>query len=634
MKSKKLTIALTAAFIAALGLSSCTNVQPMGSTVLSLTGYDGKTINLDAQTVYDQFKKGEDGVSSFYKAILEVLIRNKFETSTDESVKAKLVELKGRAQKKVDGVKEEANSKATTNGTNYYDEFSALCENTYHVDDEAGLYQYFLYQLEEEEAKDFYFKDNLDTLTDEYIGFEYDEEAGTWKPVSDSKHDATYPYHIKHILIKLDAAASDYATGEISSENASKLTTVYQALAKGTSTFGEVAGNWSDDGSKSEYGDAGIMSTSTTFVKEFKLGTYAFDALYNTLDGDSSLTKSNYFGLNKQYRDEVDGSAQPVSMADKMNEFGLRKVNFAVFNRFEACKDEQTSEDGLTVNDGAVKYYPRNIYFNQFLNDHAPFIIVDDGTDLGDGVAYADEDKPTLLTQPGKAGFREVFVDGAVRKVLTDELGRIIFCVRSEFGIHFLVAQRTPFETDGTIIGYTSDPSTGIKYNYNGVPVNDYYTTLTPTDDNYPTDSKTGEKAVTYVNFYKAEDKVLIERADKVKTAVKGFDTLYDYRLFEELEANGQIKIHDANIKKEIDSYIANKRSYNKYNDDATQKSTWEAYIDLLQNQKTIQELEWTDVNDGAKMHRRVNLVCARHFKNYDPSNSIWKKGGACYYAK
>lgn len=609
MKHNKLSISIVSAFIAALGLTACSNVTSSDKSIVTLKGYDGNTISIDADAIYNKYKVTEDGISSFYQAILEVMIRNYFETSDDADVKSNLEQFKISARNDVAADKEKARENAEANDTSYDKEWEAILANE-GVEDEEGLYQKHLYSYEKEEYQDKYFEKNKKSLTSEYIGFNDDGTEATTE-----KHEAMYPYHIRHILVKTTASATDYVTGEITSAEAQRLNTVYEALVDGRNTFGQVAYSWSEDGSASSYGDAGIMTTKTSFVNEFKLGVYAYDCVYGAgVTGNAS--KDDVLGLSGSFNEET-----TVTVKDKLNDIGLAKVPYEVFEFLGDNYDKEKSDAGLKVNDGVAKYFPRNIIWNNYLNLHNPFVITDE--DVAD-MSYT---KPQEA-KPGKTGFRTIkeleSVVGTGTKVLTDEDGRVIIGVRSEFGIHFMITERTPFETTGTIVGYEAN-----NYKYDDTTINEYYTTYKPGDPQYPQTADKVDK-ITYVNFMKSEDSTYSSRATTVENEIKGFDEMYDYRIFEELVANDQIQINDPEVADSINRYIDQKRQYNAWNAEKTLNDSWNSYLDKIALQYEVRGVENGGDLDNSK--RLVKVTCGIHFGDYDPNDPLWKEGGACYY--
>ena len=121
-------------------------------------------------------------------------------------------------------------------------------------------------------------------------------------------------------------------------------------------------------------------------------------------------------------------------------------------------------------------YYPRNIYFNKYLNRKNIYVITNDSistsknSDLSvfndpngkdfDNTTY---DSRISLAQDNKCGFR--YVDGLSRDtnhlILTDENSRPIYCTRSEHGIHFITQESSPFDRDAR--NYTNNEKEYIK---------------------------------------------------------------------------------------------------------------------------------------------------------------------------
>lgn len=621
MKSKKLSIAIVSTFIAAMGLTACSAVTAKDKDIVTLKDFEGNTISINADTIYNEYKNSDSGISSFYQAILEVMIRNYFEKGEGE-IKSKLEEFKKLAESDVRGDKERASENASSNGTTYETEWESIL-NSKGVEDEEELYNKYLYEYEKEEYEDRYFKNHKADLTNEYIGFV--DDNGTRSDVNDDRHTSMYPYHIRHILVKTSAVASDFVTSEITKDEALKLSAVYTDLASGKYTFGNIASRLSDDGSSATFGDAGIMTTATSFVNEFKLGIYAYDTIYGTKDA----TRKNYLQVNSEYRTEG------KTVAQKLDNIGLKTVPFNVFTYLGEYADQTKSDTGLQVNEGVQKYYPRNVMWNAFLNLHNVFVITDESfadfvneTDANNSNVKAEADKyaAPALAEAGKTGFRYVPGVAEGHKVLTDELGRVIVGVRSEYGIHFMIMQRSPFEVSGTIVGFDNNTK---EYSYNDVKINEYYTTYTPSEADYPKTSDDANK-VTYVNYLNAEQSVYSKRAKEVEDQIKGFDPMYDYRIFEELLEDGNIVINDATVAKNIEDYISYKRQYNEWNDSKTLNESWNSYLDKISLQYEVRD----DADGLDNSKRLIRVTCGINFKNYTGENGIWAEGGICHYEK
>ena len=139
-----------------------------------------------------------------------------------------------------------------------------------------------------ENSTDFY--QEADGTTNSKERYEISEDY-TKKYVSDKA-----PYHVSHLLVKVDASGDGTGLwdGQISSDDAKQIGSVVSALASSES-FGSVAFRSSDDeGSQKTYGELYTVASdeksssamvarekTTSYVNEFKLGLYAYDAYRN-----------------------------------------------------------------------------------------------------------------------------------------------------------------------------------------------------------------------------------------------------------------------------------------------------------------------------------------------------------------
>ncbi len=436
MNRTKMTIA-TLALVSLVSLSACADVvteNPDG-LVVTITGKDGETFGYSADELFGQYRGNQTGVARFVEAITEVVIRNEI-NQEDAATTALRNEILGKAENRVDGVKEQARSNADANNSNYNDELDILL-GSYDVEDLEELKDYFAYQLMQEEVEDRFYDSNKE-------GFVTGDDFGP------GYLDERLPYHVKHILVRVSAAGGDLYNGRITSAEAKKLYSVGQRLANqfNGETFGEIAREMSEDtGSAANFGDLGIMSKATSFVNEFKLGLYAFDSVFNELS-------------------EVQNNAEklevPTDAISFMDDLGLDRIPFDAFNLLNEYADITKDTNGDPVNNNDPLYYPRNIVFNQYFNRHNVSVIVPtDGSQ-----------------QSALPGFNAVDELGG-EEVLTDEAGRVILAVRAGTGsgeggyqgIHFIVVERS-----------------ALIETINGVSLEDYYTTEIPGTSNYPKD--------------------------------------------------------------------------------------------------------------------------------------------------
>jgi hypothetical protein len=158
----------------------------------------------------------------------------------------------------------------TNNKTKYKDELEDQFD-TYGVEDLDELKDYFAYQLMKEKVEENFYDDNKQEMLMGAVDYE-------------GYLDAKLPYHVRHILVKVSDQSTNIYDGAISEQEARNIASVIKRLAirQNAETFGDIAREASEDtGSAANFGDLGIMSKATSYVNEFKLGVYAYDAIYN-----------------------------------------------------------------------------------------------------------------------------------------------------------------------------------------------------------------------------------------------------------------------------------------------------------------------------------------------------------------
>ncbi len=645
MKKSKLKIALVTSFIASMALSACSaSVTKDDTNLVDFTAYDGETsLAIAIDDIYNEYMKSSSGIAKYYDQVLEVLIRNAFQkdkTGTgsffgdaDVKLKKNYNKILSEAKDSVKGQKETAKENAETNGTDYATEWKAILSEK-GVENEEELLQYFIYKLEKEEIEDWYFDNHEDEIKEEWLGVASDGSS-TKKEVS-----SRFPYHIRHILIKVEDGASDYVRGTISADQAKLLSSTVQLLAQGTLTFGEVAKMKSEDSSSSSYGDVGIMTNAISsgklgMVNEFQLGIYAYDAIdYNA---ENSVIEEG-LGLDREI--EVDGATSTVR-----DYFGsTREINELPYSLFVELGDvaelETNYGTGLPVEDGKSAIYPRNLLWNRYLNNHGIFIItnserastadITDDTDVEavdsntnsylttETLALADGTTQTIdyTESGGLIGFNNSNVkassnrlSGTNKKILTDEAGNVIIGVRSEYGIHLMIVQKSIFEFDQT------EPT-----------LEQYYTTAVPGSSEWKKEGLTDD-STTYVNFINTvKQSEYNTRAETVRSAIKGFDSTYDYRLYEDLVEVSNIDTSNENtatILNLINNYIDIQREKNENAQEEGLEDVWQTYVELLEVQDFYRHDLDRIIPEGCKIAFTSDLT--------DAQKAEYEEGGRCY---
>lgn len=624
MKKSKLSLSVVTGLLGVIALSACSNVNAKENAIVSFKGYDGvSNYSVITDSMYQEYRDSVTGISKFYERILEVLIRHAFNEKQVETDKT-LGTIEREASDDVKDKKSEASANAKTNGTSYNTEWKKILDSN-GVENEEELKQLFIYNKEKEEIEDWYFKENLETLKKEYLGV--DKEGNQVNPSSsyNGKISSRMPYHVRHILVKVDSDAKEYSTASITEDQAKSLYNVVSKIKDGKLTFGEVALSNSEDSSNEKYGDVGIMTNkasstgSLQMVNEFQLGIYAFDSLTRTTN--EAIEK----GLGIDGIFEELSSSNEKTIKEAYNEYaGISKVPYSVFEKLNQFSDAQ-KVNGQLVYENASVVYPRNILWNKYLNRHNAFLItnnersysaVANRNDDPDQVSNTYDSSLLLANQNAKqCGFRQVknikdLANSSLDRemgVLTDEEGRPIIGVRSEFGIHFMVIQKSIYDFANT-----------------DVSLEEYYTTYVPGDSKYPTTAAGADKN-TYVNFLNTDKSGYNTRASEVKEAIKSFDSTYDYRLYEKLiELNGDnLKFAD-NLDKKINDYLNKQRENNAANQEEGLNLAWSSYLEMLEAQNNARHNKQRMVPEGC--------IIAFEQNSLDGVADLYKSGGACYY--
>ncbi len=553
MKKPKRIIALLG--LTALTLVGCEKdlIPSKNSDIVTVT-IGEKEVPVPVDNLFDEYLYTADGLLSYYNAVYEVVVRELFEQNQTEKRK----ELYDRAELKVKDVKEDAKNNAT-GGKKYKDELESILKS-HNVEDIDELREKFVYELMETELKDQFYDGGEGTWV-------YDEtkEKTNWDELMVGDNDYVgylerrLPYHVRHILVKVGAEANDFVTSKISRDDAVKLSGVIEALANRDEDdrFGLLAEKFSDDeGSAKEFGDLGIMSTKTPFVNEFKLGVYVYDKLYNQDAGRES--------------DEI---TMPAEVEDYFtNELGLGEIPYGAHLELYKYRNREKDKDGNEVNDGNAAYYPRNIVFNKYFNNHNVSVIVPHDIDKtsATGIGALNNEFAALR------GFREVPELGG-KKVLTDENGNVILVVRagasgSYEGIHFITIERS-----------------AIVDVVDGVSLEEYYTVETPGARKFPKDEHGNDKN-TFVNFLRGDASLYKSRAEKIKSDVKTFDPNIKDRIFEKLVELLDVKFSDEDLKAALDVYLENQRARETYREDKEDSKLWNEWVEYLELQQYTRE--------------------------------------------
>ncbi len=392
---------------------------------------DNKLTDIYLKDQFDELKNTNDFGYSLLQKMSDVLLDYCYNNtdskfwSSDYRPESNIEMLKDKVSNDMSNLREQASAYAIFYSISYQKAWEkVLAEND--AVDEIDLYNKLLRKYEKDQLIDQYVKLNYDKLLSNYLS-------------------NGVPYLTKQILIRIENESIIKPT--ITSGHAEKLYQVVDSLSRGYS-FSEVAKLYSYDSSGYfNGGDVSIMDSSTSFINEYKLGIYAYELLYTSKNSDKLNDIKDQLGISS-------------NVASKMNEFGLSFVPFGIFYKLDVNANKTKDKDGNLVNDGDESYYPRNIYFNKYLNSHNIFLISNDAVaDSSDSdlSVYLDKNGKDYsntyyqyysVAEEGKCGFRHV--DGVSRcdehLILTDEKGNPIIGVKSNYGVHFISITKSIFD--------------------------------------------------------------------------------------------------------------------------------------------------------------------------------------------
>ncbi len=660
MKKSKIALVLMTSLLAGGSLAACSPVSyDEKGVILTYTGKDGVKEEYTAEDLfYDQLDESTKW-DTVFKTIYKLVVKNYF-IEVEEGVngsygKAQLAGLKKKAEQAVTGDKETAEKNREKNGTSYDEEFSKIL-NEKNCKDEDELYEYYLYTYEKER-----FDSNFDSL-EENLSILKSGTAGTDQHEDNpftGYFESKVPYHVSHILVKIDDSGStNYADATISKANANKLFSVADALANNYRGSFSGAAQLSDD---TKDGDLGLvdMDKTDTYINEFKYALYAFENFYGRTDRAQASniridseetyaeTKEAYEKVNHLSNDDVYVGA---NKANTLSSEGFSVIPFGAFEILKSNAERETGAMDQQVNDGEEKYFPRNIFFNHYLNRHS-FALVSPfaaGKTISGDDSYYDfitDDKieiynnlDELNTDGSKkegTGFHTFSAaDGVTFEgeylATTVRLGdntiayRPILVVRGGSageggyqGIHFIVVNRSPFEFRNVA---------EVEADKTVATLEKYYTTHFPGETDYPTDVK-----VNYVNFSN-DSGTYQTRAKDVLTAIKGFNSDgLEHFVFRKYLKAGRLEIKDEKISAGLNKWMARSEQNKDYNSQTKWENNWKLYVENLSEATSIQS------------KKAVAKGCGIYFSNHatgdnpeDPSNkAAWDSiGGVCNNGK
>lgn len=675
MIKRKKSICLAIAALSAVSLSGCSSVTSNSEGYILTYTYNGKELSISTREIIDRYlnENRNDHAAAFYNALNEVVIRRAFEKG------GKLTLFKSTVDNNATNDVNNAKDKADEEGTSWSDYLDGQITDDSLTTEEKEQ-EFFLQKqyermkttVEEQYFENFsdYQKDSNDSTAD--LQDEYNLLYGTNGYIQNK-----VPYHIRHILVQVDASQDyGFSRGHISSDDAHQIYQVVTALANGTS-FADTANRYTDDtGNKDSStgtlnGGEYIMDSSTPFVNEFKLGIYTYDLL---LSDNGYESDTNY----QTKRDNLLSPNIPESVINTLTDFGVSWIPYDVILELEKVKD-QTTANGVTVNDNDEDYYPRNIYFNKYFqnrnvafitnesllsdsqlgytkNDYSSFkgdnwkdIYMDKRNDKVSGnTVYSDINEEGHYLTSGvesinldntqKSRFQEITINGVTKNVLCDKNGNPIMVVRnqeSSSGIHFIVIERSAFDTAG---GTTKDD----QYK---ATIEEYYAPVTPkeidginpdtqrpywtTDGTFPVYTVNGvtlpKQTYVQTEVVKPDSDVnntVGNYSTRVSTLRTSIETSIDtYDTFKWLNPNYEISLNDIagqDIQSMVETYINKETRASEDTAAQSLEDSWMSYANSIVQQ------------NRQRQYMLLPEVLARHFGEAN----LYVQGAPGYNAK
>lgn len=637
MKTGKRSLSLAMSILAIASLTACDDDYNYPDAKWKegiIVNVDGKDYKYDE--IYQLFDNSKGSAQAYFnvaKNILAQLVTPKTDT------------MLSNVDTKINDLKNTWKTNARTNNTSYKEEQEKTFDSENVEDLDELREKYISQQQVEKNSQDFY-EINANGVTDPSYTY-YISEQMTKDYVTNQA-----PYHVSHVLVKVDASSDGegYWNGKITADNAKKIGNAVRMLASSDS-FGSVAQLVSEDeGSAKMYGElvtttegsqSVAMEKTTSYINEFKLGLYAYEAYLNpktkaaevntavraSLRVPGQASKSSSFDYKNDTA--VSELITDGTLVGKNGAFGI-PLSKAITLGYIADV-EKNIVDGSKVDYASETQYPRNILFNNYFNYHGVNFLYDDSDTyeaefLKDAIEVGAHSGETILTLndvkdklPSKYAEYE-YVTGQLSKIdagkfktvkgISDNLYNYDFDAFTKKSVltkiptskRILVEKDT--DTNPVIIvrggssGYqgihfivvNNDPFVNSQNTYQ------YYRTNIPDASADPASAKSADYSTnpSLINYVKADinsNTTYNARRDAVVTAVKASDSNIDFRLYEEnIKKFGADKFNEllgdyAGI---INKYIEITKESSELGKNSSLDESWETYIQTLALQEEI----------------------------------------------
>ncbi|MDD7093367.1 MAG: hypothetical protein PUI59_01685 [bacterium] len=637
MKTGKRSLSLAMSILAIASLTACDDDYNYPDAKWKegiIVNVDGKDYKYDE--IYQLFDNSKGSAQAYFnvaKNILAQLVTPKTDT------------MLSNVDTKINDLKNTWKTNARTNNTSYKEEQEKTFDSENVEDLDELREKYISQQQVEKNSQDFY-EINANGVTDPSYTY-YISEQMTKDYVTNQA-----PYHVSHVLVKVDASSDGegYWNGKITADNAKKIGNAVRMLASSDS-FGSVAQLVSEDeGSAKMYGElvtttegsqSVAMEKTTSYINEFKLGLYAYEAYLNPKTKAAevntavraSLRVPGQAAVSSSFDYKNDTAVSELitdgTLVGKNGAFGI-PLSKAITLGYVADV-EKNIVDGSKVDYASETQYPRNILFNNYFNYHGVNFLYDDSDTyeaefLKDAIEVGAHSDKTILTLndvkdklPSKYAEYE-YVKGQLSKIdagkfktvegISDNLYNYDFDAFTKKSVltkiptskKILVEKDT--DTNPVIIvrggssGYqgihfivvNNDPFVNSQNTYQ------YYRTNIPDASADPASAKSADYSTnpSLINYVKADinsNTTYNARRDAVVAAVKASDSNIDFRLYEEnIKKFGADKFNEllgdyAGI---INKYIEITKESSELGKNSSLDESWETYIQTLALQEEI----------------------------------------------
>lgn len=566
--NKKHYVALScAALMSLVSLAGCsqntTALEIDGEQVIVSIENDGSKETYTANDLFGKYLSTTSGASAAFDAVYNVLIRKGVPITQ---------EISNEVATQVAEIQQDANDNASTNGTTYNEELSKLLESN-NADDLSDLSKIKELNLQKSKFEDDYYENQIfeGTMTDSITASENENQFSQYY-LSKEFIKNENPYHIRHILVKVSSSGDSFlpAAQTISADEAKKLANTIKDLASPSITYGQVAQSYSDDGSVSSFGSLNeIMGRTTGYVDEFKFGVFQFDAYHNGNVKDGAAT----LGIPEKVR-VSDNDTNSVNAKDVMDSC-VKYIPYSVADQLLQYAETTKDIDGANVKDGKETYYPRNILFNYYFNNHGLSFIV-----RGEAESVVNNENFKHFDNLSQSNEKK-------DDILCDENGRPILVTRAGTGsgdsgyqgIHFILIENSPLVNEENLgkEGYTYSVEQELKYYSINVP---------RTNADISKDKR-------YVTFIDSQRGDYSDRAGEIESAIKSYDSNIRFRFYEkiqdDLKNQGYTVKLDDRIANSINTYISSTRAQSALSRKDNYEDSWEAYLRKLITQKEFE---------------------------------------------